>query len=66
MISEILGFIIIILGLCYLLFSIKAARDLDLIGRFLNLKIEIAWFLIFSFLLLAVILYIGILFIKGD
>ena len=64
--SEILGFIIIILGLCYLLFSIKAARDLDLIGRFLNIKKEIALFLIFSFLLLAVILYIGILFIKGE
>lgn len=64
--SEILGFIIITLGLCYLLFSIKAVRDLDLIGRYVNLKKEIVWFLIFSFLLLAVILYIGILFIKGE
>ena len=64
--SEILGFIIITLGICYLLFLIKAARDLDLIGRFINLKKEIIRFLIFSFLLLAVILYIGFLFIKGD
>lgn len=64
--SEILGFIIITLGLCYLLFSIKAARDLDLICKCVNLKKEIIWFLIFSFLLLAVILYIGILFIKGE
>ena len=64
--SEILGFIIITLGICYLLFSIKAARDLDLIGRFINLKKEIIWFLIFSFLLLAVILYFGFLFIKGE
>ena len=64
--SEILGFIIITLGICYLLFSIKAARDLDLIGRFINLKKEIARFLIFSFLLLAVILYFGFLFIKGE
>ena len=38
--SEILGFIIITLGICYLLFLIKAARDLDLIGRFINLKKE--------------------------
>ena len=61
---KVIGFLLFTLGILYLSFLIKMAKDLNLINRFKDLKEDIGKFIIFSTVFLFIIIYISILFIQ--
>lgn len=61
----IIGIFLIVICCLYVVFTIKVARDLEIIDRYSGLKSEVVQFIIFSSLLLLILLFLAISFIKG-
>lgn len=63
--GMIIGIFLIMVCFLYIMFIIKAARDLSIIDRYSGLKSEVVQFIIFSSLLLLILIFLAISFIKG-
>lgn len=61
----IIGIFLIMVYFLYIMFIIKAARDLSIIDRYSELKSEVVQFIIFSSLLILILIFLAIGFIKG-